>query len=127
MSKATTTPATEITTPAPKATPAPVKLSKKALAAIEAVENGELDEEGKIASILYLWVAGVPRKEIIAMGFNKTTVYRQVGEFEKLKKAPALEYYGYELFESRVQKVIKAKKLDRKAAVEFLLNKDLEK
>lgn len=121
---------TETSTPAPKKTRSEkvVKLSKKAAAALDAFDNDELELEegaGKIAAILALYTAGVPKGMIIKnCGFNKVTVYRQCGELDKLKKAPALHFHGYELFEIRVQKYMKAKKVDRKTAVNALIEKD---
>lgn len=109
-------------------------LSAKAQKAIKVsqtevdVDSEDFNEEeasGKIASILSLFVAGVPAKFIVRLGYNKSTVYRQTGELTKLQKKPALNYFGYELFEARVLRTIKEKGLTRAKAVEFLIEKDL--
>lgn len=81
---------------------------------------------GKIKMIMRLFVAGYTRKEIIEAGFNRTTVYRQTGEYLKLKKAPALQFHGYALYEARVQKLCEAKGLNREEAVDFITAKDLD-
>lgn len=101
-----------------------IKLSAKAKAAVKKLtdEDGENEEDeeggGKIAAIMALYVAGVPRRYIISvLGFNKTTVYRQTGEFEKLKKAPALKFHGYELYEARILRLMASKKLSRDKAI----------
>jgi hypothetical protein len=88
-------------------------------------EEGEL-EEGKIVIILKLWIKGYSRKDIISVGYNKVTVYRQVGEYEKLKKAPALNYMGYELYEARIQRLMAKKKISREDAVEVLAQVDMD-
>lgn len=88
-------------------------------------EDGDEEAGGKIKQILTLYVKGFSPKEIIAIGYNRTTVYRQTNDFKKLQKAPALEYYGYELFESRVRKYMSAKKATRDKAVAALMEKDL--
>jgi len=43
------------------------------------------DGSGKIAQILKLHDEGKTHKEIIERGFNKSTVYRQIGEYKKRK------------------------------------------
>lgn len=89
-------------------------------------EMGEEEGEGKIKSILKLYTKGFTRKEIIQAGFNKTTVYRQTGEFNKLKKAPVMDFFGYEMFERRVLRIMASKKISRDKAVELLMSKDAE-
>ncbi len=81
---------------------------------------------GKIDTILKLFNQGYSRVEIVAAGFNRTTVYRQVGEYLKLLKAPALEFRGYSLYEARVQRFMKAKGLDREAAETRIMELDFE-
>lgn len=46
-----------------------------------------LPEEGKVQGIIRLHDSGKSNDEIIALGFNKSTVYRQVSEHRKRKKA----------------------------------------
>lgn len=94
----------------------------------ELLENADGEEEstGLIAQILMLFTKGFAKKEIVAYGYNKSTVYRQCRELEKLKKAPALEYFGHDLFERRVQKYMKSKGVARDKAVEALIEKDVE-
>jgi hypothetical protein len=87
--------------------------------------SGEDEGAGKIQMILKLHIAGYERSEIVKAGFNRSTVYRQVGEYEKLKKAPATHYQGFPVFESRVQRVMKAKSLSREKAVQYIMEKDL--
>jgi hypothetical protein len=93
----------------------------------EQVEEGGEDGEGagKIFKILKLYIAGYERTEIVKAGFNRTTVYRQVGEYEKLKSAPATHYQGFPVFETRVQRVMQRKNMTREEAVEFIMQKDL--
>jgi hypothetical protein len=118
---------------APKATKAaktaPVKKAKK-LPEINdfidsIIEEGE-EEGGKIKMILTLYIKGYSRKDIIAVGYNKTTVYRQTGELEKLRKAPAIQYYGFELFEARLQRVMKAKGMTREEAFDLVSSQDID-
>jgi hypothetical protein len=90
--------------------------------AADAADEGH----GKIWHILKAYIAGYERKDIVAYGYNPSTVYRQTGEYDKLRKAPATHYQGFEVFESRVQRIMRAKKLDRKKAVEYIYAKDLE-
>lgn len=92
------------------------------------LESADEDGEGggKIYQILKLHIAGYERKDIIAAGYNRTTVYRQIGEYEKLRKAPATHYQGFAVFETRVQRVMQRKGITREQAVEFIMQKDLE-
>lgn len=48
-----------------------------------------LPDEGKVQAILRLHDSGKSNDEIIALGFNKSTVYRQVSEHRKRKRAAA--------------------------------------
>jgi len=118
------------TTKQPKAAKAAAPKKGKKLPNIESYIEQLFEEEGedggKIVMILKLYIKGYSRKEIIQAGFNKVTVYRQTREYEKMKAAPQLEYYGYEVFEGRVQRLMKAKGLTREQAVETLMAKDLE-
>lgn len=100
----------------------------------EEVEEGqedtveETDEEeggGKIVNILKLFMKGFTPKEIVAQGYNKSTVYRQTGELKKLQKGPALTYYGHDLYEARIQRVMAAKKLSRVKAIEHITKADI--
>lgn len=88
-------------------------------------EDGE-EGGGKIVTILRLHRAGYSRVEIVAAGFNRSTVYRQVGELEKLRKAPATSYYGFELYEARVQRVMHRKGLTRDQAINYITDQDIE-
>lgn len=133
MSKKATTP--KAAKPAKKentkAEAAAAKKHADRMAKIDELLNGKDDGEsesegmegGKIDSILMLHAKGFTNSEIIEAGFNKSTVYRQVGELKKLQKAPALKYYGHELFEAKVQRIMKAKKLTHQKATEFILGK----
>lgn len=111
-------------------TPDEKKRKAKMSAILNAGNDDEDDEEeggGKIESILKLYSKGFTRGEIIHLGgFNKTTVYRQTGEFNKMKKGPIREYYGFEMFESRVERIMKAKKVTREKAVEMIMSADLK-
>lgn len=89
---------------------------------VDAIDEGH----GKIWHILKAYVAGYERKDIIAHGYNPSTVYRQTGEYDKLRKAPATHYQGFEVFESRVKRIMGSKKLSREKAVEYIYAKDLE-
>ena len=81
--------------------------------------------EGKIEAILALWIKGYTCKDIVSAGYNKSTVYRQVGDYEKMKKAPMMSYYGHELYEGRIQRLMSAKKISRDKAVEMIAKADL--
>lgn len=91
------------------------------------IDSEDEDEEpgGKIDDILRLYTAGVPRSYIVRLGYNKSTVYRQTRELDKFKKAPALEYYGHDLYEARLQRVMKSKSVTRDEAAEIILTNDL--
>lgn len=88
-------------------------------------EEGDGEAGGKIVTILRCWRAGYTRAEIVKAGFNRTTVYRQVGDYEKLRKAPAKSYYGFELYEARVQRLMQRKKLTREQAIEKIAELDI--
>jgi hypothetical protein len=88
-------------------------------------EEGDEEGSGKIVTILRLHRAGYSRPEIVAAGFNRSTVYRQVGDYEKLRKAPATSYMGFELYEARVQRVMKKKNISREKAIEFITEQDI--
>lgn len=92
---------------------------------LEAFWEDSEDEAGKVKEILLLYTKGFEPKEIVAYGYNRTTVYRQTGDYKKLRKAPALQYMGFELFETRVRKYMAAKKVTRDKAVDALMEKDL--
>lgn len=89
--------------------------------------EGEEDEKGKIWHILHLHIKGYSNGEIINLaGFNKNTCYRQIGEYEKLKTAPAKSYQGFEIYEARLQRIMSRKKMSRDKAMQYLAEKDLE-
>ena len=95
----------------------------------KAEENDELEEGegmGKIAMILKLHKKGYSNKEIIEAGYNKSTVYRQVGEYKKLFQAPVKSYMGYEAYEGRIQRIMKSKSMTREEAAEWIAAKDAE-
>lgn len=97
----------------------------------EEIETGEEEGQGKIWHILKCYVRGYDKKTIAAYGRDNNawataTVYRQCGEYDKLRKAPATHYQGFEVFESRVRRIMSAKKLNREQAVEYIYSKDLE-
>lgn len=124
MSKVKNTPAT---TPAPKTAAKkgpkmPIEDYLEKLA-----EEGEVEEEGGvIAQILALYIKGYSRKDIVKAGYNKSTVYRQTGEFNKMKKGPVMSYFGHDMYEARVQRLMKAKGYNRAKAIEVISTKDLE-
>ncbi|HEY9196660.1 MAG TPA: hypothetical protein VIM77_10355 [Mucilaginibacter sp.] len=95
----------------------------------KAEENGDLDDGqplGKIFLILKCYIAGYSRSTIVKAGFNRSTVYRQCIEYEKLLKAPAKEYQGFPIFEARVERIMKTKKISRQQAIKLIYEKDLE-
>ena len=112
------------------------KLSKKlpieeyiARQADEEGEDGDVESEegeGKIFRILRLYRAGYSQKEIVSVGYNRSTVYRQCGEYEKFRKAPAMSMFGLELYEARIQRMMNRKKISRDEAVGILSEKDME-
>lgn len=87
------------------------------------LEEGE--EGGKIHAILTLHIKGFSNVEIVEAGFNKSTVYRQVGEYKKLKKAPATQYQGFPIYEARVQRVMKSKNCTREKAIQYIDKMDI--
>jgi hypothetical protein len=90
-------------------------------------EESEGEEGGgKIVTILRLHRAGYSRAEIVKAGFNRSTVYRQVGDYEKLRKNPATSYMGFELYEGRVQRVMARKKLTREKAIQYIAEQDID-
>jgi hypothetical protein len=104
------------------------QVDPKRLAAMEAIlenilEDGE--EGGKIHAILTLHIKGFSNVEIVEVGFNKSTVYRQVGEYKKLKKAPATHYQGFPIYEARIQRVMKSKNCTREKAIAFIDKSDI--
>jgi len=58
---------------------------KETTAAPQSTVDGT-QKGGKVAEILNLYKSGKSRKEIIEMGYNKNTVNRQIGEYEKAQK-----------------------------------------
>lgn len=97
---------------------------------INELEEGEQEEggEGKVKRIVRLYIAGYTPKEIISIGFNASTVYCQTGAFKKLKKAPALTYgtTGFGIYEMRVQRMMREKKISREEAVKIIQDRDTE-
>ena len=132
MSKKVTIPeaaTTEVRNTVAESTPvkAPAKKKKNLPEIVDYMEAEGLDTEAsKIETILALHVKGYTNKEIIEAGFNKSTVYRQVGEYKKLKRGPIKTYMGFPVFEARVERVMKARKMTREEAVEHIMAKDLE-
>ena len=96
--------------------------------------DGEDEGEGKIKRIIRLFVAGYSPKEICTpwekggAGFNKSTTYRQTGEFKKQKSAPLLTFgtTGFTVYEARVQRMMANKKITREKAEEIIAEKDAE-
>jgi hypothetical protein len=88
-------------------------------------EDGE-QEKGKIWWILHLYNTGYERKDIVKAGFNRSTVYRQCGEFDKLRKGHVREMYGLKLYEARIEMVMSRKKVGREEAIQIIAAKDLE-
>jgi len=103
------------------------RLAESADEQIEAGEAEEGDEKGKIWHILHLHIKGYSNGEIINLaGFNRNTVYRQVGEYDKLRTAPAKSYQGFEIYVARLQRIMSRKKMSREKAMAYLAEKDLE-
>lgn len=121
---------------APKKGPKmPIEEYVKSLSEIDEDEEesaeGEEEGHGKIWHILKCYTRGYSKKDIAHYGkeykaWAAATVYRQCGEYDKLRKAPATHYQGFEVFESRVRRIMSAKKLSREKAVEYIYGKDLE-
>jgi hypothetical protein len=86
-------------------------------------ENFE-EGAGKIEMIMACFVAGYTRKEIVLAGFNKSTVYHQVGDYIKLRNKPALQFQGYAVWEGRVRKLVSSNKVGRDKAIQALAEKD---
>lgn len=118
-------------------TPAPAQKKSKRMSIEEFIakveqkqeESGD-DEEGegmgKIAMILKLYVQGYSKKEIVKSGYNKSTVYRQCKEYDNLHKAPITKFHGYDVYEGRIQRIMKNKGFTREQAAEWISAKDLE-
>lgn len=71
------------TKPALKLDPAQIKKAKQLIGKLQVNPvNGSV---GVIKQIFALYGGGFTQKEIIAYGFNKSTVYRQVRELVKVK------------------------------------------
>ncbi len=96
------------------------------LTGADAEDEGEGEQPGKIWMILKLFTKGYWRTEIVAAGFNRSTVYRQTGEYTKLLKGECKTYQGFEVYEGRVQRTMKRKKMTREEAVAWIAAKDLE-
>lgn len=104
------------------------------IAQLDGENEGDGDSEGdtgeagkgKIWHILKLYIRGYLRVDIVAAGYNRSTVYRQCGEYDKLRKAPATHYQGFEVFEMRVKRLMSAKKISREDAVKLIYAKDME-
>lgn len=64
----------------------PADRTKKAKQLISKLPTGELEKgPGLITQILHLYTNDFACREIIAYGFNKSTVYRQTRELDKLR------------------------------------------
>lgn len=116
-------------TTASKVDPKRLKQMNAILDRINGGDDEESDEEGsagKIQCILTLHIKGFSNSEIVAAGFNKSTVYRQVGEYKKLKKAPATHYQGFPIYEARVQQVMKKKACSRAEAIKWIDQQDIK-
>ena len=120
------------------ATATPVATVKKSrrkpieefIAQVTGEDEGEELEEGeglgKIAMILKCYVQGYTKKEIVKAGYNKSTVYRQCKEYDNLHKAPITKFHGYDVYEGRIQRIMKNKNMTREQAAEWIAAKDLE-
>lgn len=98
-----------------------VKKAAAAPAAKLIIETeGENVEGGKIRNILQLFGQGFKPKDIIALGYNKNTVYVQTNALKKLQAGPALEYYGQSTWEANVQAIMRKSKISRQDAVKKL-------
>ncbi len=100
------------------------------IAQVTGDDDGEEQEDGeglgKIAMILKCYVQGYTKKEIVKAGYNKSTVYRQCKEYDNLHKAPITKFHGYDVYEGRIQRVMKNKNFTREQAAEWIAAKDLE-
>lgn len=118
-------------------TPAPKKVASRKMPIDEYIakltggddsdDDGDGEEKegfGKIEMILRLWKKGYTRKEIVGAGFNKSTVYRQTGEYDKLNGGPVKSYYGLEAYEGRIQRVMRTKSLSRDKAADYIAELD---
>lgn len=122
MSKSITTPAAQ-----PKSKRLPIDEFLTRLADDSAnAEDGEEEpaELGKIAQILKCYAKGYKKSEIVKAGFNKSTVYRQCGEFDKMKKGPIKTFHGFEMYEARINRVMRTKDMTREKAAEWIAAKD---
>jgi hypothetical protein len=90
-------------------------------------EDASPEGEGKIVKILRLHRAGYTRSEIVKAGFNRSTVYRQVGDFERWRTAPQTHYMGFELYEARITRIMKRKNMTRDEAANYIAEQDIEK
>jgi len=64
--------------------PAPAVGTKQVVKGIELIQGPPVEKAGgKIGQILDLYKSGKTKKEIIAMGYNKSTVHRQTSEYDK--------------------------------------------
>jgi len=117
---------------APKVSEALINFVQKLMEALE--ENGEGPEtgHGKIYLILKCYIRGkFSKAEIAAYGreygaWSPVTVYRQISTYDELKKMPATHYQGFDVFESRVQRLMKGKGMSREKAVDYIMSKDLD-
>jgi hypothetical protein len=63
--------------------PAQIATAKKLLGKLKA--NPATNGVGKIAQIMQLYTNGFTQAQIVAYGFNRSTVYRQTGILNKLR------------------------------------------
>jgi len=102
-------------------------LARQADRDAENVDDEDGEGSGKIVTILRLWREGYTRSEIVKAGFNRSTVYRQVGDFERWRTAPQTHYMGFELYEARILRVMKKKGMTRDEAAQYIADQDLDK
>lgn len=90
--------------------------------------EGEPSEQGfgKIYKIIRLYNMGYTRSEIVKVGFNRSTVYRQTGEFKELKTGNRRTMCGIELYEARIERIMRIRKIAREEAIQVIADKDLE-
>jgi len=75
--------ATVVVKPKKQLEPARIAAAKKLLSKLKS--NPATNGVGKIAQIMQLYTNGFNQSEIVAYGFNRSTVYRQCGELNKLR------------------------------------------
>lgn len=125
--KSTTAIATEPKTAKVKTGPRkPIETAKEELFGEDETGEGEGEAAGVCYQIIKLFTKGYSRVDIVAAGYNRSTVYRQTNEYTKLRNAPATTYLGFELYEARIQRVMRTKKISREEAIQHITDKDTE-